>query len=139
MNIRLILMAATVAMVCMGGAHANSDERAKVEILHETTLNLIRLLVEQGVIKQEAADEMMRKAQRTAAKKNSEERPQGKTEQTGTEQAGIEQAGTEQARTGQPKKARCESLMYPSTSSVKFAINCARKWCSRPNRNAGVM
>lgn len=86
MNVRLILIAAVVAMVCAGGAHANSDERAKVEILHETTLNLIHLLVEQGVIKQEAADEMMRKAQQTAAKKNSEERPQEKTGQAGTSQ-----------------------------------------------------
>ena len=81
MNVRLILIAAAVAMVCAGGAHANNDERAKVEILHETTLNLIRLLVEQGVIKQEAADEMVRKAQQTAAKKNSEGRPQEKTGQ----------------------------------------------------------
>ena len=84
MNVRLILITAAVAMVCAGGVQANDDERAKVEILHETTLNLIRLLVEQGVIKQEAADEMMRKAQQTAAKKNSEERPQEKTGQAGT-------------------------------------------------------
>ena len=38
-------------------------------MLHETTLNLIGLLVEQGVIKQEVADAMMRKAEEKAAKK----------------------------------------------------------------------
>ncbi len=108
MNVRLILIAAAVAMLCMGGAHANSDERAKVEILHETTLNLIRLLVEQGVIKQEAADEMMRKAQQTAAKKNSEERPQEKTGQ-----AGAEQAVTRQAETSQPKKGEVRVTYVP--------------------------
>ena len=46
-----------------GGAQAKTDEREKVEILYETTLNLIHLLVEQGVIKQEVADEMIRKAE----------------------------------------------------------------------------
>lgn len=46
-----------------GGVHAKPDEREKVEVLYETTLNLIRLLVEQGVIKQEVADEMIKKAE----------------------------------------------------------------------------
>jgi len=98
MNVRLILVTVAVAMACAGGAHANNDERAKVEILHETTLNLIRLLVEQGVIKQEAADEMLRKAQQTAAKKNAEERPQEKNGQ---------------AATGEPKKGEVRVTYVP--------------------------
>lgn len=98
MNVRLILVTVAVAMACAGGAHANNDERAKVEILHETTLNLIRLLVEQGVIKQEAADEMMRKAQQTAAKKSLEERPQEKNGQ---------------AATGEPKKGEVRVTYVP--------------------------
>ena len=68
MNIRLKLMAVAVAMACSCGAQAASDEREKVEVLHETTLNLIGLLVEQGVIKQSMADEMLRKAGEKAAK-----------------------------------------------------------------------
>lgn len=69
MNIRLKIMAVAVAMACSCVAQAASDEREKVEVLHETTLNLIGLLVEQGVLKQEVADAMMRKAEEKAAKK----------------------------------------------------------------------
>lgn len=63
MNIRLILTLAAMTAIFAGGAHAKADEREKVEVLYETTLNLIRLLVEQGVIKQEVADEMIKKAE----------------------------------------------------------------------------
>ena len=55
-----------LALAFAGAAQAKTDEREKVEILYETTLNLIRLLVEQGVIKQEVADEMIRKAEAKA-------------------------------------------------------------------------
>ncbi len=64
MNIRLMLAGAM--MLTVMGAHAKADEREKVEILYETTLNLIQLLVEQGVIKQEVADDMIRKAEQKA-------------------------------------------------------------------------
>ncbi|MEP7371034.1 MAG: putative porin [Nitrosospira sp.] len=63
MNIRLILTLAAMTAIFAGGAHAKTDERERVEILYETTLNLIQLLVEQGVIKQEVADEMIKKAE----------------------------------------------------------------------------
>ncbi|KIO49703.1 putative porin [Nitrosospira sp. NpAV] len=63
MNIRLILTLVAMTAIFAGGAHAKTDEREKVEVLYETTLNLIRLLVEQGVIKQEVADEMIKKAE----------------------------------------------------------------------------
>ncbi|MDE2366153.1 MAG: putative porin [Betaproteobacteria bacterium] len=69
MNIRLMLAAAAMAGVLVSGAsgvHAKPDERERIEILYETTLNLIHLLVEQGVIKQEVADEMIRKAEEKA-------------------------------------------------------------------------
>lgn len=79
MNIRLKLMAVAVAMAYTCGAHAATDDREKVEILHETTLNLIGLLVEQGVIKQEVADEMMRKAEEKAAKNVARERESEKS------------------------------------------------------------
>ena len=63
MNMSLMLASAALALAFAGAAQAKTDEREKVEILYETTLNLIRLLVEQGVIKQEVADEMIRKAE----------------------------------------------------------------------------
>ena len=66
MNISLMLASAALALAFAGAAQAKTDEREKVEILYETTLNLIRLLVEQGVIKQEVADEMIRKAEAKA-------------------------------------------------------------------------
>ena len=65
MNIRTMLAGASMMLVVMG-ADVKADEREKVEILYETTLNLIHLLVEQGVIKQEVANEMIRKAERKA-------------------------------------------------------------------------
>ncbi|SFW39780.1 putative porin [Nitrosovibrio sp. Nv17] len=69
MNIRLpsipvLVLAAATAF--MQGAHAQDGEREKVEVLYQTTINLIQLLVEQGVIKQEAADAMIRKAEQQA-------------------------------------------------------------------------
>jgi hypothetical protein len=73
MNIHSMIPAVFVAAMLSGNASAASepggktDEREKVEVLYETTLNLIRLLVEQGVIKQEVADEMIKKAEEKAA------------------------------------------------------------------------
>ncbi|MDP2265655.1 MAG: putative porin, partial [Thiobacillus sp.] len=64
MTIRKKLLAVAVAAVCSGSAvAAPDDKRANVELLHETTLNLIQLLVEQGVLKQEAADALLKKAE----------------------------------------------------------------------------
>ena len=73
MNIHsMILVALAVAMLSVNARavsepNGKTDEREKVEVLYETTLNLIRLLVEQGVIKQEAANEMIKKAEEKAA------------------------------------------------------------------------
>ena len=73
MTIRKKLMVVAVAAVCAGNAMAApADERAKIELLHETTLNLIKLLVEQGVLKQEAADAMLKKAEQRAAEKTAQ-------------------------------------------------------------------
>ncbi|SCX38756.1 Putative porin [Nitrosospira sp. Nsp1] len=66
MKILMMLSAAVVIAVFASGAQARTEERQKVEILYETTLNLIHLLVEQGVIKREAANEMIRKAEEKA-------------------------------------------------------------------------
>ncbi|MDP3584406.1 MAG: putative porin [Thiobacillus sp.] len=73
MTIRKKMVALAVAAACSGSALAASDdERAKVEMLHETTLSLIQLLVEQGVLKQEAADAMLKKAQQQAIEKTAQ-------------------------------------------------------------------
>ncbi|MDA8257847.1 MAG: putative porin [Betaproteobacteria bacterium] len=73
MTIRKKLLALAVAAACSGNAvAAPEDERARVEMLHETTLSLIQLLVEQGVLKQEAADAMLKKAQQQAAEKTAQ-------------------------------------------------------------------
>ncbi|MBA4142568.1 MAG: putative porin [Nitrosospira sp.] len=88
MNICLMLVAAIVAVTFAPGAQAKIDEREKVEILYETTLNLIHLLVEQGVIKQEVADEMIRKAEQKA-KSSQRQAP----ENTAQPEAGEPQKG----------------------------------------------
>ena len=67
-KMQLKMTAIAMALIC-SGAHAAETDRKKVELMHETTLSLIRLLVQQGVIKQEAADEMLKKAEQTAASK----------------------------------------------------------------------
>lgn len=75
MTIRKRWVALAVAAACSGSAWAApDDERAKVELLHETTLSLIQLLVEQGVLKQEAADAMLKKAQQQATEKTAQAR-----------------------------------------------------------------
>ncbi|MEW6120933.1 MAG: putative porin [Pseudomonadota bacterium] len=69
MKLRKTLLAIAVSAACTGPAWAADDDRARVEMLHETTLNLIQLLVEQGVLKQEAADAMLARAKQQAAEK----------------------------------------------------------------------
>lgn len=73
MTIRKKLLAVAITAVCSGSAvAAPDDKRADVELLHETTLNLIQLLVEQGVLKQEAADALLKKAEQRAAEKTAQ-------------------------------------------------------------------
>lgn len=79
MSRRLNKLAVAVALACATSAHAQevgreAMEREKVEVLHETTLNLVQLLVEQGVIKQEAADAMLAEAEKRAQRKLARER-----------------------------------------------------------------
>lgn len=70
MTTRMKMVVLVVLAACSGTVWAAPDDaRARVELLHETTLNLIQLLVEQGVLKQEAADALLRKAQQQAAEK----------------------------------------------------------------------
>ena len=68
MMIRKKLLVLAVAAACSGNALAN-DSGARIEELHETTLNLIQLLVEQKVLTQEAADTMLKKARAQAVEK----------------------------------------------------------------------
>jgi hypothetical protein len=68
-----------VAIACTLPAQAQEGdreaiEREKVEVLHETTMNLVKLLIEQGVIKQEVADGMLAEAEKRAKRKLARER-----------------------------------------------------------------
>src|SRR5687768_10132538 len=76
MNIPAMLAGAAMTLAVIGSADAKTDEREKIEVLYETTLNLIHLLVEQGVIKQEVADEMIRKAEQKAKASQQQAREQ---------------------------------------------------------------
>jgi hypothetical protein len=69
MTMRKKLMVVAVAAACSGNAIAADDAGARIEELHETTLNLIQLLVDQKVLTQEAADAMLKKARTQAAAK----------------------------------------------------------------------
>ncbi|MCC2681729.1 MAG: hypothetical protein K0S36_1293 [Nitrosospira multiformis] len=44
-----MLAGAVMALAAMGSVDAKTEEHEKIEVLYETTLNLIHLLVEQGV------------------------------------------------------------------------------------------
>jgi hypothetical protein len=74
MTIRKKWLAVAVAAVCAGNALAADDERARIEELNQTTLNLIQLLVEQKVLTQEAADTMLKKARAQANEKTAQAR-----------------------------------------------------------------
>lgn len=79
MNRNMKYLALAVSLACATAAQAQEAEREamsreKVEVLHETTLNLVKLLVEQGVIKQEAADAMLAEAEKRAQRKLARER-----------------------------------------------------------------
>ncbi|OYW35493.1 MAG: outer membrane receptor for ferric coprogen and ferric-rhodotorulic acid [Hydrogenophilales bacterium 12-61-10] len=69
MTIRKKLLVVAVAAACSANAMAADDASARIAELHETTLNLIQLLVEQKVLTQEAADGMLKKARVQAAEK----------------------------------------------------------------------
>ena len=72
MTIRKKLLVMAVAVACSGHAVAADDASARIEELHETTLNLIQLLVEQKVLTQEAADTMLKKARVQAAERTAQ-------------------------------------------------------------------
>lgn len=79
MAMKLKALTVAVAMACAGVVQAEETEREtiereKVEVLHETTMNLVKLLVEQGVIKQEVADGMLAEAEKRAKRKLARER-----------------------------------------------------------------
>ena len=71
MTIRNKLLVVAVAAACSGNALAD-EAGARIEELHETTLNLVQLLVEQKVLTQEAADTMLKKARVQAAEKTAQ-------------------------------------------------------------------
>lgn len=64
----------TAVILATGPAHAE-DERATLEMLRQTTLNLIEALVETGVLPRDKADELIRKAEQDAARKVAESKP----------------------------------------------------------------
>jgi hypothetical protein len=74
MTIRKKLLVLAVAAACSGNTVAADDASARIEELHETTLNLIQLLVEQKVLTQEAADAMLKKARAQASEKTAQAR-----------------------------------------------------------------
>jgi len=79
MATKLKALTVAVAIACAGLVQAEETEREtiereKVEVLHETTMNLVKLLVEQGVIKQEVADGMLAEAEKRAKRKLARER-----------------------------------------------------------------
>jgi hypothetical protein len=61
---RKTILAVCLAGLVVPGAHAN--EREELEALRQTTMKLVELLVQSGIITKEKADEMLREARRSA-------------------------------------------------------------------------
>lgn len=59
-RLKMISLAVTMAL---GVGTAQADERAEMETLRQTTLNLIQILVQQGVLSQEKSDQLIRQAE----------------------------------------------------------------------------
>lgn len=66
-RIRPIALLVTAALAS-GPAAAANDERASVEMLKQTTMNLIEALVETGVLPREKADALVKRAEQDAAR-----------------------------------------------------------------------
>lgn len=60
-------IAAALAVVCLTATTAQAGEREDMELVRQTTNNLIEALVDSGVLTRAAADELIKKAQKKAA------------------------------------------------------------------------
>jgi len=49
--------------LALGVSTAHADERTELETLRQTTLNLIQILVQQGVLTQEKSDQLVKQAE----------------------------------------------------------------------------
>lgn len=67
MKPRLLLLAVSIATLFAGPVQASEQE--DMEIVRQTTINLINALVEKGVLTQESATAMIQQAEKTARKK----------------------------------------------------------------------
>ncbi|HEB87480.1 MAG TPA: hypothetical protein ENI68_10755 [Gammaproteobacteria bacterium] len=61
-----MLLAASIAVVLVGGTRVHADERGDLLLLKNTTLNLIEALVEEGVLSREQADRLIANAEKKA-------------------------------------------------------------------------
>jgi hypothetical protein len=68
MNKHLKLTSLVLSMALSAGL-AHADERTDLEVLKQTTINLIQILVQQGVLTQAKADELVKQAQTQAVAK----------------------------------------------------------------------
>lgn len=64
---KALLFAASLALLC--SYQANASDQEDMEIVRQTTINLINALVEKGVLTQDAATSMIQQAEKTARKK----------------------------------------------------------------------
>ena len=60
-------IAAALAVICLTATTAQAGEREDMELVRQTTNNLIEALVDSGVLTRAAADELIKKAQKKAA------------------------------------------------------------------------
>lgn len=60
---------ALLASLALAGGSASAGEREELEVVRQTTINLIQALVEKGVLTQEAANAMIKQAEDAARKK----------------------------------------------------------------------
>jgi hypothetical protein len=80
---------ALAVMLALSAGAAHADERESMEVLKQTTLNLINALVENGVLTREKANELIRQAEEKAARTVALSNPKPETEGSGAVAAGA--------------------------------------------------
>lgn len=107
MNIRG-MMAVFLILGCTS-APAFAQEKEQLEILHQSILNLIKLLTQQGVLTKDAAEQLMREAEQSATK------------------TVAAQSGATVADTSAQKVAPAEEMARPGVVRVPYVPEVVRR------------
>ncbi len=111
---RYTIKATSLAVaLALGAGAAHADERTELETLRQTTLNLIQILVQQGVLTQEKSDQLVKQAEAKAketvlAQKSSEPKAEANTVRVQYVPEAVKKQITDQVREEVVAQAKVE-------------------------------